>query len=302
MQALYQALPLVHIFRIVAAQGSFQAAANTLKLPRSSVSKKIQQLEAIVEEPVFTRSTRKLTLTHFGQSLLEQSSKLEGLLQNLDKLVESHHEAPSGKVSLSCSVLLGQSYLIPLLKALREHYPHIVLDISFVDETVDFYEAGIDIALRVGELPDSSLVAKKVGEKTRALFAAPAYLEAHGEPQSPQALSGHSYLACQNKHRSQNYLLLKNKQGMSHNLAVYPSIFSDNSRAIVDMAVAGLGIVMLDPLGIRQEIQHKKLRPILTDWHYPETSPIHLISLGKPQRSRAADCIWRYLCDNLSIA
>lgn len=301
MRDIYQSLPLIHIFRVVAEKGSFQDAALALKLSRSSVSKKIQQLEDTLNQPVFVRSTRKLLLTDFGSSLLEGSKSMSGLLEQVDRITQSNQLAPSGTVRISSSVLIGQIYLIPLLAGIKSTYPNIMLDISFNDETVDFYEEGIDIALRLGFLPDSSLVAKKVGEKTWGWFASPQYLAQHGVPPTPESLMSHACLSCRNKTQALTHWSFKNTHAITTAISINPTICTDSSSALVNMAAAGLGVVMVDALMIQQELKSGSLVRILEDWSHPDTIPIHLISLSKSQRSRAADCVWRYLAQRLVI-
>lgn len=301
MSLVYQHLPLIQIFRMVAEKGSFQKAADVLNLPRSSVSKRVQQLEQALGQPLFTRSTRKLFVTEFGQSLLKETHTMEKMLQGVDKLVEEAHQEPRGKVRLSTSVLLGQLFIIPMLPKLRKAFPEIELDLSFNDETIDLYEERVDIALRVGNLPDSSLIAKKVGEKTWRGFASPAYIEQHGLPEAPPSLRQHACLVFRNSQHTLDHWLFKDQSGLIQSIQVKPVITTDSSQTLVDMACAGLGIAMLDPLAVQKAVRTKGLIQILDKWTHPTNVPINLISLGRHQRSRASDAIWHYLCEHLKI-
>ncbi|MBT1065884.1 LysR family transcriptional regulator [Bowmanella sp. Y26] len=289
----YLNLPLLHVFHLVAEHGSFQAAANELNLPRSSVSKKIRQLEEFVGQPLLKRSTRHLHLTDIGRNLLSGTGELHAVLTNLHSLKEEALDSPKGKVKISASVLMGQRFLVPLLAALRQTYPEIELELSLDDRTVDLLEQKVDIAIRIGQLPDSSLIARQIGTKRWGWFASPDYLAMHGTPLSPAELEQHECLVFAGSTYRFNFWPFQHPTGHTETIEVKPAIQTDNSRVLVDMACAGLGIVMVDPMFIATECREGKLVPVLTEWQHPDSSPIHLLCLG--QRSKAAQAVWQFL-------
>lgn len=304
-KSLYQFLPQLHVFRTVVAAGSFQAAANQLHLPRSSVSKKMVQLENKFGHKLIHRSTRYLQLTEAGEALLAKSNGLDEAMSQFEQLIDSHHLAPSGQVKISSSTLLGQRFLLPRLKHLKTQYPDIDVTLSMDDNVVDLIRQQVDIAIRVGELPDSSLVARRVGEKSWGWFASPDYLTTYGEPDSPHHLSEHQCLVFKNNRVTLNHWQFHQASKDSFSIQVPESFVSNDGRTLVDMACAGLGIIMIDPLLIRNEIKTNALQPIFSDWSHPQIMPIHLVSFGKPIRSRATDCVWQdlvpYLKQKLSF-
>lgn len=302
---LYQNLPLLHIFHLVVDRGSFQGAAQYLSLPRSSVSKKIRQLEDIVGQPLLQRSTRQLKVTEVGQDLLNRTEHLADVISNMGSVIDDTHSTLKGTVKISASVLMGQRFLVPLLQPLREAYPEIQLVLSLDDENVDLLSNQVDIAVRVGHLPDSSLVARKIGEKQWGWFASPEYISRKGEPSSPQDLENHDCLVFANSGSTRNHWPFKaeavadGRAGETQSTEVHGAIKTDNSRALVDLACAGMGIIMIDPLFIQQEIASGQLQPVLTQWQHPDTRPIHLVCLG--QRSRAAQAVWQFFLDHLKF-
>lgn len=296
---LYHNLPLLHIFHLVVDKGSFQGAAQQLNLPRSSVSKKIRQLEEIVGQPLLLRSTRHLEVTEIGRDLLSQTENLSDVLMKMGKVIEANHSELKGTVKISASVLMGQRFLLPLLKPLRATYPDIQIDLNLDDENVDLLANKVDIAIRVGQLPDSSLIARKMGDKQWGWFASPEYLNVKGEPSSPQDLVNHDCLIFSNAAVTMNHWPFKSDTGATESIEVQTTVKTDNSRALVDMAGAGMGIVMVDPLFVRNELASGQLIPVLTQWQHPDTSPIHLLCLG--QRSRVAQAVWQFLLDHLSF-
>ncbi|SHO54764.1 LysR family transcriptional regulator [Vibrio quintilis] len=302
MNPLYQSLPLIQIFLTVVEKGSFQAAASYLNLPRSSVSKKIQQLEDTLGQALFKRSTRRLLITEFGQALAEQTRTLPELIAGVNRLKEQVQDEPVGQVKISTGIMLGQSYLVPLLAGIRRQMPGIKLEISFNDEPADMLAEGIDMALRTGTLPDSSLVAKQVGTISWGWFASPEYLARFGHPQTPDDLSQHQCLAFKNSRMAGDHWSFSQPGKETESVRVKAAITTDSSRALTDMACAGLGIMMITPLVLHEEIAAGHLVRILTDWHHPDSAPINLISFRKSQRSRAAECVWQYLVNHLRIA
>lgn len=296
---LYHNLPLLHVFHLVVTQGSFQGAAHHLNLPRSSVSKKIRQLEESVGQPLLLRSTRQLKLTEVGQDLINRTTHLADVLSNMGDVIEATHTSIKGKVKISASALMGQQFILPLLKSLRETYPEVQLDLSLDDENVDLLANRIDIAIRIGHLPDSSLIARKLGEKKWAWFASPQYININGEPESPQHLKDHDCLVFSNDNIHMKHWPFQSEHGDTESIEIVPMIQTDNSRALVDMACAGMGIIMIEPLFIQQEIASGQLQPILSRWKNPDSSPINLVCLG--QRSRAAQSIWQFLLERLSF-
>lgn len=296
----YLNLPLLHIFHLVVEQGSFQGAAQQLNLPRSSISKKVRQLEDVVGQPLLLRSTRHLEVTQVGLDLLNQTAHLSDVLSNLDSVIDANHTELKGTVKISASVLMGQRFLLPLLQSLRATYPNIQLDLNLDDENVDLIANRVDIAIRVGHLPDSSLIARKLGDKQWGWFASPEYLKTKGEPQSPQDLMHHDCLVFASGSLTLDHWPFQKKAAdtaTTESIQVPTHLKTDNSRALLDMACNGLGVVMVDPLFIQEELKSGRLIPILTAWQHPDTSPIHLLCLGK--RSRAAQAVWEYLLAHL---
>ena len=290
----YQNLPLLHVFHRVAELGSFQAVANELSLPRSSISKKIRQLEEVVGQPLLQRSTRQLQLTDVGRSLLSGTQELTRVIAGFDGLLDHAHTTPRGQVRISATVLTGQVLLVPLLAGLRRRYPDIDLVLSLSDQNVDLLAEKIDIAIRIGELPDSSLIARKIGEKRFAWFAAPAYLQRRGTPDCPQALSSHDCLVFSGF----EHWPFMAADGQTTSIAVKAGIKTDNSRALVDMACAGLGIMMIDPRFVQAECESGQLVPVLSAWRHPENSPVNLLCAG--ERTRAAQAVWEFLLAELT--
>lgn len=302
MNNMHNHLSHLYLFQTVARLGSFQAAATKYGLPRSSVSKKIQQLEDKVGQRLIQRSTRKLSLTDAGRNLLAASQPLNKLIEDTQRVIDEHETEPSGKVKISCSPLIGQHLVLPFIDVLREAYPAISLEFCFSDEYVDLIEQEVDIAIRVGHLPDSSLVARKIGEKRLGIYASPEYLQRKGIPTDPDSLSEHQCVVFKNNNTTLDHWSFKQMNGDIKKVKVAYQLATDDGRALVEMAGLGLGIIMIYPLLIQADIESRKLVPILTDWLHPDSQPINLVCLGKNYRSRASTSIWEALSIHLQDA
>lgn len=299
MHALHSQLPQLYVFRLVAELGSFQAAATQLDLPRSSISKKVTQLEHLMGQRLLQRSTRQLRLTDDGRALLAATQQLDEVLAKANSLKNAQQGEPTGRVKISSSTLIGERFLLPCIGHIRAKYPKIQFDFNITDTVVDMIAQGIDIALRVGRLPDSSLVAKKLGEKSWHCFASPNYLKRHAAPRNPTELKAHTALVFKNGNFAMDHWRFQNAAGEITEIKLDNFLGADNGRALLELATQGCGIVFVDPLLIREEIKTGHLVQVMSDWHHPDIMPIHLVCLGKNARSAAVEAVWSELTDRL---
>ena len=302
MSDLYSQLPQLYIFARVAELGSFQAAAHSLELPRSSVSKRVAQLESALGLRLLQRSTRRLSLTPEGDALLRSAGPLLPLLQQMTSLSQQAHSERGdlrGGVVISCSGLLGERLLIPLLAQMQQVYPGVTVSLRLEDDIVDLIASATDLALRIGELPDSSLVARQVGSKRWGCFASPAYLARAGQPHDPQQLHGHDCITLRTQTRHLHHWQFSDRAGQNLSLSITPAVTASDGRTLAAMAVNGMGIIWGDPAWFRQELQDGQLQEVLSDWRSALTSPIHWISLGKNARNPAVEAVWHWLAERL---
>lgn len=303
MKDLYSHLPHLYVFTTVVECGSFQAAARRLSLPRSSVSKKVAQLEQHLGLRLLQRSTRRLNLTTEGKALLDAASPLMPAVQQVARLTQASQLEQgqlTGQVVVTSSTLLGERYLIPLLSELKTDYPGVVVELRLNDQVVDLIAEGVDIALRIGNLPDSSLVARQVGIKRWGCLASPDYLARHSSPQSPYELSDHQCIVLKTPSYRLDHWSFTQPGGDSFRIAINESAIADDGRTLVAMATAGIGIVWGDPVWAKTEIQQGKLQEILQDWRSDSESPIHWVSLGKQARNPAVEVVWQWMGERLA--
>src|ERR1700738_3242272 len=183
------------VFAEMVEAGSFSGAARRLKMPLSTVSRRLSELEDQLNLRLLERSTRKLRLTDVGSGVLEFAKRTEELSDAIDNVVSIHLSNVTGTLRLSAPPSISDSLLAPLVGAFQASYPNVRVQIFITERIVDQIAEGVDLSFRVGELEDSALVARKILTYRHQLVASPAYLEKCKPPKSPQDLLGHRLLA-----------------------------------------------------------------------------------------------------------
>lgn len=228
------------VFVQVVEAGSFSDAARQLMMTPSTVSKLIQRLEARLGIRLVERSTRRLLLTDEGAFYYERSQRLLADLDETEQQIAQGGAAPEGLIRVSSSVSFGTAALEPILPAFFEAYPKIVIDLSLSDEVVDLYLERTDVAIRVGRLPDSNLMARKIGTTKRRIVASPAYLARWGVPKTPEDLLRHNCLGF--NFRRANPVWPMREGGRIVERMLSGSLLTNNGETIRRMAMAGVGI------------------------------------------------------------
>lgn len=271
----------MQVFMRVVETGSFSEAARLLRMTPSTVSKLISRVEARLGVRLVERSTRRLSLTTEGQIYYERS---QALLQDLDLMERelSHGAAAAGgRVRVNVSVAFGVLGLEPLLPEFWRTYPNIVVDLSLSDEIVDLYLDRTDIAFRVGPLPDSSMIARRIGVARRKIVASPAYLGRCGTPREVEDLSRHNCLGF-NFRRAAPVWPLK-ESGRIVDRMVNGSLLANNGETVRRMALAGVGLARMGDYHVRADLAAGRLVEVLADAIEPDEEEIHAVFLGGPR-------------------
>ena len=280
----FNALP---IFVALVETGSFSKAGEYLNSSKSAVSKRITQLENELGVQLLNRTTRSLTLTEAGEAYYDYASQAFALAQEAANAVSLMQAKPKGKLKLSVPMTFGRLYIAPLIPAFMAQYPDIQIEMIMDDKRQDFIKQGFDIGIRIGQLEDSSLVAKKLADCQSYLCAAPAYLDKQGTPKKPEDLTRHNGLYYSYFRAGQDWQFLKksvrcrNYQDSDFiRVAAKGNYRVNNSDALYEAALAGLGIVNMPTFIVGPAIRETQLIPLLTD--YPQ--PLHGIYAIFPER------------------
>ncbi|OYZ21011.1 MAG: hypothetical protein B7Y39_10015 [Bdellovibrio sp. 28-41-41] len=263
----------VAIFIKVIQKGSFTGAALALDMPKSTVSTKISNLEKRLGISLITRSTRKIRLTPAGEAFFLRSTKAIDEINAAEIAVRSANIEPQGQFRITAPIDIGNTILPSLTAIFLKKFPKVKFDILLSDRRVDFLEDEVDLAIRAGELKDSSLIAKKVGEVVFQIYASPKYLKDKGEPTNPKELGDHTCVHF-TPLSIDGWQLKSGKRSIA--VALTEKIAVNNMSLAHGLALEGAGIALLPSFLCESEIKSGKLVPILRDWS-SEIAPMHFV-------------------------
>lgn len=261
-------LAAIRVFARVAKAGTFSEAARQLDMSTSSVSRQINALEESLGIRLFKRSTRNLVLTEAGETYLASIDPALKQLELARRTALSYQRTISGAIRFHARTSAGTEVIVPALSEFFARYPDIEIDITLTDERVDLLANGIDVAVWLGKLEDSSMVARNLSGSRRVICGSPAYLRRHGIPRKPDDLLQHSCLV----YLQHNYLKdwRFQKDGQSFTIPVTGKLRTPNSVVLMEGAKQGLGLVMLQGWMVRKSVQEGSLQTVLEEYEaYP---------------------------------
>lgn len=267
------------MFAAIVAEGSLSGAARILGLTPSAISRSVSRLENRLGVRLLLRTTRALTLTAEGQAYLAGARRMLADLDELDRTI-SDQGAPRGKVRVSAALSHGRLCVTPAIGKFVEQYPHIKVDLSLTDAVVDIAAGEADVAIRFGQLADSSLKARRLGSTGRTIVASPAYLARNGEPTSPEDLSDHNCLNF-NFRRAEPIWPFR-RDGRDFVLAVTGNIEANNGDTLVQLACEGVGIARVGAFNVVDHIPEGRLVPLLEAFNPGDREAIHVVFVGGP--------------------
>jgi len=271
-----QGLQQLAAFAETARHGSFAAAARALGTAPSTLAKSVARLEASLGLRLFHRTTRQVTLTDDGRRLFQRCERVLGELEALQEEASGARAAPAGTLRIDMPAVFGRQAVMPLLARLMEAHPALSVDARFSDTFVDLVREGLDLAIRIGPLADSTLVARRFASQSLLLVASPAYLARAGTPQGLQDLAGHRHIVfCppgQGRDRAQRF------QAGRHTVELQPTprLRLDDGEAMVDAALTGLGLAQVPDYMAAAALADGRLVELLPA-HRPPAVPIHAV-------------------------
>lgn len=271
-------LPGLILFARVAQYGSLSGAAKSLGLSRSAVSKQLSSFEAQMGARLIQRTTRKLALTELGEQILREAQRVESALNAVESITDDFRQQVRGKLRISCSTSLGRVLLLPLLTEFSTRYPEIELELGLEDRFVDLVAEQMDAAIRIGHLADSSIIARRLGELSWQVCASPAYIARRGEPKVPVDLAQHACLYYRNSGRAMNnWQFISRHDGTSHTVQVKGPLAINDACALVDAALSGMGILLIDKALVADPIKTGQLMPVLNDYPTAPGFPVYVV-------------------------
>jgi len=268
-------LEAMSAFVAVVEAGGFSAASRRLGTPLTTLSRRVADLEAHLRSQLLTRTTRKVALTDAGQMFFQRSRKLLDELGESERLASGEYQAPRGSLTVSAPLALGRLHLAPIIAEFLSAYPEIDVELRLSDQFVDPVEDGIDVAVRVGQLPDSSLKALRVGSIRHVVCASPAYVARHGTPSTPSDLGGHHCVTFTGLEGAKAWTFRAGRR--VERLAVRSRLAVNTAEAAADAAKAGVGITRLLCYQVSEAVLDGRLTLLLRKFE-PAPLPVSLVS------------------------
>ncbi|UOA31949.1 HTH-type transcriptional regulator DmlR [Sulfitobacter sp. DSM 110093] len=247
-------------FVAVAEAQSFTGAANSLGISTAQVSRQVGALEARLDTRLFYRTTRKVTITDTGQVYYNHCRQVLDGLAEAERAITDLHQSPKGRLNLTAPVTFGENRIAPLVNDFVQRYPDLEVNLRLTNQLLDLVAESYDLAIRLGELEDSSMMAKRLASRRHYTCAAPEYLAAHGTPQSLSDLDAHNCLQ-----GTLGYWRFQESATTRH-IRVKGNLRCNSGAALVDAALKNLGIIQLPDYYVEAELQAGRLISVLDEY------------------------------------
>lgn len=269
MTALVSEIRDLLVFQCVVKHSNYAKAAEELSLSPSGVSRVVTRLEERLGARLVQRTTRKFSLTEAGAAFHAHTNQILGDLMDAEAEVQKATLRPRGTLRISASVVFGHLHLAPLMAQLLEKFPELSYELNLANRFVDLIEEGVDLAIRIGALSDSRLIARRLCTNQRVLVASPTYLERRGQPSTPDDLSAHDAIIFTSFTKPREWKLLG--PGGPVNVSVSGRVATDNIDALTSAAKQGLGITVGATLAVGPALLSGELVRVLPDYQFEPT-------------------------------
>jgi DNA-binding transcriptional LysR family regulator len=259
--------------------GSLSAASRALRTPLATVSRRVSDLETHLRTQLLVRSSRRLSLTEAGRAYVSAARRILDELDDAERGAAGEYRAPRGHLSVTAPVMFGRLHVEPVILAFLDAYPDISARLTLADHLVNLIDNHIDVAVRIGRLPDSSMVAIRLGEIRWVTCASPAYLRNHPPPGEPADLERHSCIAFEGLYSSVAWTFAVG--GETFTVPVRPRLAVNTADAAIAAAVAGAGVTRVLSYQVAQAVDEGLLQLVLAGFG-PDPLPVHLVYAAQP--------------------
>lgn len=286
----------LQVFVRVAERGGFAAAARDLAMSPPAVTRAVAALEVHLGTPLFRRTTRSVRPTESGERFLADGRRILAELEEAEQAAVGSHAEPQGEVRITAPSLFGRHYVAPVLGDFLDIYPRITAETLFVDRVVNLLDEGLDVAVRIGDLPDSTLVATRVGTVRRVVVASPGYLARHGLPQHPADLGRHRVVQTLPVTSALDWPF--QEDGRRVTVRVAPRLRMNTNDAVIAVALRDWGIARLLSYQVAPYLADGRLKTVLGDFELPAL-PIHVVHQEGRRVSSRVRALVDFLVDRL---
>lgn len=275
----------IRLFQTIAKKGSLVAAAREVGMSATTVSERLAALEAHYGVVLFNRTTRSLSLTEEGRTLLNGAKSVLAEIEDLDTRIRHGADTLSGPIRISAPVDLGRSIVSDIVERFTQDHPAISVELSLSDGYVDIVGQGFDLALRFGTITDSSLRTRSIGRYRRIVCAAPSYVDQHGSPRTPEDLTRHNCLIMRFGNSLDNVWRF-GEGAMAQEVTVRGDKVVNDGYLVRRWALAGHGIILKSELDVRQDLSSGRLVALLEDFAAPPNPLQIMFPPGRAQPRR----------------
>ena len=270
-------LDAMSVLVAVADAGSLSAAARRLGMPLATVSRKVSELEAHVGARLLTRARRRAVPTEAGRSYVAAAKRIIEEVAEAQRAAAGEYSAPKGELIVTAPIVFGRLHVLPVVMAFLNAYPEIAVRLVQADRVVDLAESQVDLAVRIAELPDSSLIASRVGTIRRVICGSPAYFAEHGIPRSPADLHAHDCIGVEGLLEPPAWTFVTGKG--TETVPIRSRLTVNTAEAAVDAAVAGMGVTRVLSYQIADALRSGSVQIVLCDFE-PTPAPVSLVYPG----------------------
>jgi DNA-binding transcriptional LysR family regulator len=257
--------------------GSLSAASRKLRVPLTTVSRRISDLEAHLKTQLLNRTSRRVTLTDAAETYIQACRRILDEVDEAERVVSGEYRAPQGELTVTASMVLGRAHVVPVAAAFLKAYPDILLRLRLSDRVISLQEEHVDLGIRIGPLPDSGIVARRIGSVRRVVCASPDYLASHGRPETPKDLTSHDVVSFTGFVHAESWDFQIG--GATASVPVRSRLQVDAAEAVVEAALAGTGIIRLFSYHVAQAVKDGKLSLLLEEFEPPQL-PVNIVYLG----------------------
>jgi DNA-binding transcriptional LysR family regulator len=257
--------------------GSLSAASRKLRVPLTSVSRRISELEAHLKTQLLNRTSRRVTLTDAAESYIQACRRILDELDEAERVASGEYRAPQGELTVTASLVLGRVHVVPVAAAFLKAYPDVLLRLRLSDRVVSLQEEHVDLGIRTGPLPDSGIVARRIGSVRRILCASPDYLLSRGRPETPQDITAHDCVTFTGFTHAESWEFQTGDSPAS--VPIRSRLQVDAAEAVVEAALAGAGIARLFSFHVAQAVKDGRLSLLLEQFE-PPPLPVNIVYLG----------------------
>jgi DNA-binding transcriptional LysR family regulator len=264
----------ISVYIAVHEEGGFSAAARRLRVPLATVSRKVSELESALGVRLFSRTTRKVVPTESGQGFYRSCRRILADLQDAERAAAGEYLEPRGELLITAPIVFGRLHMVPVISEFLAAFHEIEVKLHLADRVLDLLDEHIDVALRIGALGDSSMMATRLGEVRRVVCASPRYLAEHGKPNHPAALTGHNCVAFANFDSPSGWAFRESGDAVTY--AARARLTVTTAEAAIDAAMAGAGLTRVLSYQVASAVAAGNLTIVLEDFE-PIPLPVNLV-------------------------